>query len=56
MVELDNIKTEYNKKELIKKGRKGYDLVLSIDIDVQIKLESLLEENILKTIIKLNRL
>ncbi len=36
-----------NTLELVKEGRSGYDLVLSIDIDVQLKLESLIKENML---------
>ncbi len=38
---------ENNNLKLIKEGRNGYDLVLSIDIDVQLKLESIIRENIL---------
>lgn len=37
-----------NTLKLIKKGSNGNDLVLSIDIDVQIKLENIIKENILK--------
>jgi len=37
-----------NTLTLIKEGKKGNDLVLSIDIDVQLKLEELIKENILK--------
>ena len=37
-----------NTLELIKEGKRGNDLILSIDIDVQLKLEELLKENILK--------
>ena len=36
-----------NTLKLIKEGKNGNDLVLSIDIDVQMKLEELLRENIL---------
>jgi len=37
-----------NSLTLVKKGSKGKDLVLSIDIDVQLELERLIQENILK--------
>ena len=37
-----------NSLTLIKEGKKGNDLVLSIDIDVQLELEKLVKENILK--------
>lgn len=37
-----------NTLELVKEGSKGNDLILSIDIDVQLKLEELIKENILK--------
>lgn len=37
-----------NTLDLIKEGSSGNDLVLSIDIDVQLKLESIIKENILK--------
>lgn len=37
-----------NSLELVKKGTSGNDLVLSLDIDVQIKLENIIKENILK--------
>jgi len=37
-----------NSLTLIKEGKKGNDLVLSIDIDVQLELEKLIQENILK--------
>lgn len=37
-----------NTLTLIKEGKIGNDLVLSIDIDIQIKLEELIKENILK--------
>lgn len=37
-----------NTLSLIKKGSVGKDLILSIDIDVQLKLESIIKENILK--------
>ena len=36
-----------NSLTLLKKGRKGNDLVLSIDIDVQIKLENIIKDNII---------
>ena len=51
--ELKGIKDEYviknGKKTLIKKGRRGNDIVLSIDINVQKELESIIEEELLKT-------
>lgn len=37
-----------NTLTLVKEGRKGNDLILSIDIEVQLELEKLLQENILK--------
>lgn len=37
-----------NTLTLVKSGKRGNDLILSIDINAQIKLESILEENILK--------
>lgn len=37
-----------NSLTLIKEGKKGNDLVLSIDIDVQLELERLIKDNILK--------
>ncbi len=40
--------TKDNKLELIKEGKRGSDLVLSIDIDAQQELERLLKENIIK--------
>ena len=37
-----------NSLTLVKKGQSGKDLVLSIDIEVQLKLENIVKENILK--------
>ncbi len=39
---------EDNTLEVLKEGKKGHDITLSIDIRVQLKLEELLRENILK--------
>ena len=38
-----------NSLKLIKEGQKGLDIVLSIDIDLQIEIEEMLEEEIIKT-------
>ncbi len=49
--ELKGIKDKYEvkngKKTLVKKGSRGNDIVLSIDINLQIKLEEIIEEELL---------
>lgn len=40
---------EDNSLKLVEKGSKGSDIVLSIDIDLQLELESMLKEEVIKT-------
>ena len=44
----DEYKVQNGKKTLVKKGRKGNDIVLSIDINLQRELESIIEEELYK--------
>lgn len=50
--ELKGTKDQYEikngKKTLVKKGKRGNDIVLSIDINLQIKLEKIIEEELIK--------
>ena len=50
--ELKGTKDEYEvkngKKTLVKKGKRGNDIILSIDINLQIELEKIIEEELIK--------
>ena len=50
--ELKGTKNEYEvkngKKTLVKKGKRGNDIILSIDINLQIELEKIIEEELIK--------